>query len=142
EYRRIGKNGQDVWIQASYNPVLDEDGRPVKVVKYATDITEAKQRNTENAGRVEAIGRSTAVVEFSVDGTVLTANALFLETMGYTMEQVLGRHHRIFCQPEYAESPAYRDFWRKLGDGEFEAGVYRRIARDGREVWLQASYNP
>ncbi|MFD1838008.1 PAS domain-containing methyl-accepting chemotaxis protein [Paracidovorax cattleyae] len=142
EYRRIRKDGQDVWIQASYNPILDEDGRPVKVVKYATDITEAKQRHTENAGRVEAIGRSTAVVEFALDGTVLAANPLFLDTMGYTLDEVQGRHHRHFCQPEHAASPAYRDFWRKLGDGEFEAGVYRRVARDGREVWLQASYNP
>lgn len=142
EYRRIRKNGQDVWIQASYNPILDEDGRPVKVVKYATDITHAKQRNTENAGRVEAIGRSMAVVEFALDGTVLAANQAFLDTMGYTLDEVQGRHHRHFCQPEHAASPAYRDFWRKLGDGEFEAGVYRRVARDGREVWLQASYNP
>ncbi len=142
EYRRIRKDGRDVWIQASYNPVLDEDGRPVKVVKYATDITEAKQRHTENAGRVEAIGRSTAVVEFALDGTVLAASPLFLETMGYTQEEVRGMHHRSFCMREHAESPAYRDFWRKLGDGEFEAGVYRRLAKDGREVWLQASYNP
>ncbi|WP_019704055.1 methyl-accepting chemotaxis protein [Paracidovorax oryzae] len=142
EYRRIRKNGQDVWIQASYNPILDEDGRPVKVVKYATDITDAKQRNTENAGRVEAIGRSMAVVEFALDGTVLAANQAFLDTMGYTLDEVQGRHHRHFCQPEHAASPAYRDFWRKLGDGEFEAGVYRRVARNGREVWLQASYNP
>ncbi len=142
EYRRIRKNGQDVWIQASYNPILDEDGRPVKVVKYATDITDAKQRNTENAGRVEAIGRSMAVVEFALDGTVLAANQAFLDTMGYTLDEVQGRHHRHFCQPEHAASQAYRDFWRKLGDGEFEAGVYRRVARNGREVWLQASYNP
>lgn len=142
EYRRIRKDGRDVWIQASYNPILDEDGRPVKVVKYATDITEAKQRHTENAGRVEAIGRSTAVVEFALDGTVLAANPLFLETMGYTLEEVIGRHHRTFCQPEHAESQGYRAFWRKLGDGEFEAGVYQRLAKNGREVWLQASYNP
>lgn len=142
EFRRIAKDGRDVWIQASYNPILDEDGRPVKVVKYATDITEAKQRNTENAGRVQAIDRSTAVIEFTLDGVVLDANPLFLQAMGYTLEQVRGQHHRMFCDPAYAQSPAYRDFWRKLGDGEFESGVYRRVAADGREVWLQASYNP
>ena len=142
EYRRIAKDGRDVWIQASYNPILDEDGRPVKVVKYATDITEAKQRNTENAGRVQAIDRSTAVIEFTVDGVVLDANPLFLEAMGYTLEQVKGQHHRMFCDPEHAHSSAYRDFWRKLGDGEFETGVYSRLASGGREVWLQASYNP
>ena len=112
EYRRIAKDGRDVWIQASYNPILDEDGRPVKVVKYATDITEAKQRNTENAGRVQAIDRSTAVIEFTVDGVVLDANPLFLEAMGYTLEQVKGQHHRMFCDPEHAHSSAYRDFWR------------------------------
>ncbi len=142
EYRRIAKDGRDVWIQASYNPILDEDGRPVKVVKYATDVTEAKQRNTENAGRVQAIDRSTAVIEFSVDGVVLDANPLFLEAMGYSLEQVRGQHHRMFCDPAYAQTPAYRDFWRKLGDGEFESDVYRRLAAGGREVWLQASYNP
>ncbi len=142
EYRRLSKDGRDVWIQASYNPVLDEDGRPVKVVKYAADITEAKLRTTENAGRVQAIDRSTAVVEFSLDGIVLNANQLFLDVMGYTLDQVVGRHHRIFCTPEYAGSPAYRDFWRKLGDGEFESDVYRRVAQGGREIWLQATYNP
>ncbi len=142
EYRRISKTGRNVWIQASYTPVLDEDGRPVKVVKYATDITEAKLQTTENAGRVQAIDRSTAVVEFSLDGIVLGANQLFLDAMGYTLDQIQGRHHRIFCTPEYAASPAYRDFWRKLGDGEFESAVYRRVANGGREIWLQASYNP
>ncbi len=142
EYRRLSKDGRDVWIQASYNPVLDEDGRPLKVVKYAADITEAKLRTTENAGRVQAIDRSTAVVEFSLDGIVLNANQLFLDAMGYTLDQVVGRHHRIFCTPEYAGSTAYRDFWRKLGDGEFESDVYRRVAQGGREIWLQASYNP
>jgi methyl-accepting chemotaxis protein len=142
EYRRVSKTGRDVWIQASYTPVLDEDGRPVKVVKYASDITEGKLRTTENAGRVQAIDRSTAVVEFSLDGIVMGANQLFLDTTGYTLDEILGKHHRVFCTPEYAASPAYRDFWRKLGDGEFESSVYNRVAKGGREIWLQASYNP
>ena len=142
EYRRIGKNGQDVWIQASYNPVLDDDGQPVKIVKYATDITENKTRTTENAGRVQAIERSSAVIEFSLDGVVLAANDIFLDAMGYSAQEVIGKHHRMFCDDAYVETSAYRDFWRKLGSGEFEVNEYRRLAKGGREVWLQASYNP
>ena len=142
EYRRFGKNGREVWIQASYNPVLDDDGRPLKIVKYALDITEDKILNTENAGRVNAIERSSAVVEFDINGVVLAVNDIFLETMGYGRDEVIGRHHRMFCDQDYSETPAYRDFWRKLGGGEFEVAEYRRLAKGGREVWLQASYNP
>ena len=90
----------------------------------------------------QALCRSQAVIEFSLDGKILWANEVFLSLMGYHLQEVVGRHHRMFCDPAYAASPAYANFWRKLGRGEFDSGAYRRIAKDGRPVWLQATYNP
>ncbi|KQM95266.1 chemotaxis protein [Sphingomonas sp. Leaf22] len=93
-------------------------------------------------GAWEAICRSQAVIEFALDGTILWANDAFLGTMGYTLSEVRGRHHRIFCSLADAVSPAYAAFWRKLAAGAFEGGLYRRIDRQGRDVWLQGTYNP
>ncbi|MEV6932333.1 PAS domain-containing methyl-accepting chemotaxis protein [Dactylosporangium sp. NPDC051485] len=143
EYKRLGKNGREVWLQASYNPILDTEGRPAKVVEYATDITGVKQRNAEFEGKVAAIDRAQAVIEFDLDGMILSANRNFLETMGYgSSDELKGRHHRIFVEPAYAVSEEYRDFWARLGRGEFETGEYKRFGKGGREVWLQATYNP
>ena len=141
-YKRRAKGGRDVWLQATYNPILDPNGRPVKVVKFAADITEAKMRAAEQEARTTALDRSQAVAEFALDGTILTANSNFLETMGYRLDELVGRHHRIFCDTEQARSAAYSAFWEKLGSGAFDAGVYKRVGKDGREVWLQATYNP
>lgn len=141
-YKRVAKGGREVWLQATYNPVLDPEGRPIKVVKLATDVTEAKLRQADAKARSVAIDRSQAVVEFALDGTILNANGNFLATMGYTLDEVVGKHHRFFCDPELACSPEYAAFWTKLGSGAFDIGVYRRIAKDGRDVWLQATYNP
>jgi len=142
QFKRRGKSGREVWIQASYNPIAGTDGRPFKVVKYATDITADKQRNADFAGQMAAIGKAQAVIEFGLDGKVLTANENFLKTLGYSLAEVVGRHHSMFVDPADAASPDYRAFWDKLGRGEYDAGRYRRIARDGRAVWIQASYNP
>jgi methyl-accepting chemotaxis protein len=135
EYKRIGKGGKEVWIQGSYNPIFDLDGKPFKVVKFATNITGRKRSE-------EAISMVQAIIEFSLDGTVITANDLFLKTMGYTLEEVKGRHHSLFVDPVYRETAEYRQFWRDLNDGKFQAADYKRIAKGGREVWLQAIYNP
>lgn len=140
-YRRIGKNGREVWIQATYNPILDLNGRPYKVIKYATDITKETLRNADYAGQLAAIGKSQAVIEFALDGTILDANNNFLAVMGYSLDEVKGKHHRIFVEPTYQNSNEYRLFWDKLGRGEYDAGQYKRIAKGGREVWIQASYN-
>ena len=141
-YRRLGKNDKEVWILASYSPVLDSDGRAYKVVKIATDVTEQRNRSAEFEGRMNAIDKAQATVEFGLDGTVLTANENFLRLMGYSLDEVRGRHHRVFCEPAYANSAEYEGFWTKLRRGEHDTGVYRRFGKDNKEVWIQASYNP
>lgn len=141
-YARIAKDGQTVWLQASYNPVFDASGTPVKVVKFATDITDEVHRNTQFEGRVKAIDRVQAVIEFDMKGRVLTANPNFLNAFGFELDEIVGRHHRMFCDPVYAQSPDYVLFWERLGAGEFNAGEYRRVNKQGKEVWIQASYNP
>ncbi|MFG1610097.1 PAS domain S-box protein [Actinoplanes sp. NPDC049265] len=142
EYRRVAKGGRDVWLLASYNPIFDLEGRPFKVVKYATEITDGKLRNAEYEGKVSAIGRAQAVVEFDLSGRILDANQNFVDTMGYTLEEIRGQHHRMFVDPEAAAGADYQAFWEKLGRGEFDAGEYKRVAKGGREIWLQATYNP
>lgn len=142
EYRRVDKSGQTVWLQASYNPVLNAQGQPVSIVKFATNVTTEKLRNAEFEGKMRAIDRVQAVIEFDLQGRVLSANSNFLSTFGYTLEEVQGQHHRIFCDPEYTRNPAYLAFWARLGSGEFDAGEYRRVNKQGRDVWIQASYNP
>lgn len=142
EYKRITKSGEDLWIQASYNPILDPDGKPFKVVKFATDVTEEKKRTSNYESIIEAIDKSQAVIEFNLDGTIITANQNFLQTTGYTLEEIQGKHHKIFCSPEYVNSPDYQQFWKKLNDGTFDSGEYQRWTKSGQPVWINASYNP
>ncbi|MGV3515551.1 MAG: methyl-accepting chemotaxis protein [Luteitalea sp.] len=142
EYKRLGKGGKEVWIQASYNPILDDHGAPIKVVKYATDTTAAKLQHADYSGQLAAISKSQAVIEFELDGTIRTANENFLATLGYRLDEVQGKHHRIFVDPTEAASREYQQFWRTLGEGTYQAAEYRRLAKGGREVWIQASYNP
>ncbi|GAA1643766.1 PAS domain-containing protein [Actinoplanes couchii] len=142
EYRRITKDGREVFIRATYNPIMDADGKPVKVVKFANDTTAEKLRNVEYAGRLDAIDRSQAVIEFDLDGRILTANQNFLDTVGYTLEEIVGRHHSMFCTEEYAASEEYRNFWARLRNGEFRSGRFHRHGKNGRDVWIQSSYNP
>jgi methyl-accepting chemotaxis protein len=142
QYKRIGKGGKEVWIQASYNPILDLNGKPFKVVKYATDITAERLRAADWSGQIAAISKAQAVIEFGMDGKVLTANDNFLNALGYTLAEIQGQHHATFVDPVERASPAYRQFWEKLGRGEYDAGRYRRIGKGGKAVWIQASYNP
>ncbi|ARS53299.1 chemotaxis protein [Kushneria konosiri] len=142
EFRRIGRNGREVWLQATYNPILDMDGRPFKVVKFATDITTRKRESAELEGRLKAIDRAQAVIEFDLKGNILAANQNFLHTMGYTLDEVLGQHHRIFCEDDHVVSTEYRDFWQKLGQGELFSGRFSRLGKFGRRVWIQGTYNP
>ncbi len=142
EYKRVGKGCREVWIQASYNPIMDDAGKPVKVIKFATDITAKKIRNMEDAGKISAIGRAQAVIEFNLDGTIITANENFLATVGYKLEEIQGKHHQMFVAPSERDSAAYREFWAKLGRGEYEAAEYKRFGKGGKEVWILASYNP
>jgi methyl-accepting chemotaxis protein len=142
EYRRIGKGGKEIWINASYNPVLDMNGKPFKVVKFATDVTATKLRTAEFEGKINAISKAQAVIEFNLDGTIITANENFLKTLGYSLEEVKGQHHRMFCDAAYTSSHAYQAFWQKLARGEYDANEYKRLGKGGKEIWIAASYNP
>lgn len=142
EFERFGKDGKAVWISASYNPILDEAGKPFKVVKFAIDITAEKARTAEQGGKMDAISRSQAVIEFELDGTILSANENFLAATGYTLDEIRGKHHRMFCDPDYAGSGAYKAFWTDLADGQFTTGEFQRFGKDGKEIWISASYNP
>jgi methyl-accepting chemotaxis protein len=142
EFQRFGKNGKKIWIQASYNPILDMNGKPFKVIKYATDITEQKLKNADYAGQIEAIGKSQAVIEFDLQGTILKANQNFLNVMGYSLAEIQGKHHRMFADPTYAASREYEAFWERLRQGEPMVSEFQRFGKGGKEVWIQASYNP
>jgi methyl-accepting chemotaxis protein len=142
EYKRIGKGGKEVWIEASYNPIRDANGKPSKVVKFATEITEKKIRSMEDTGKIDAILRAQAVIEFKVDGTIVTANENFLATMGYSLAEIQGKHHSMFVEPAMRESAEYREFWARLNRGEYSAAEYKRIGKGGKEIWILASYNP
>jgi methyl-accepting chemotaxis protein len=142
EFKRLAKDGREIWLRASYNPVFDKDGKPCRVIKFANDVTEAKRKTAEFEGKIQAIDRAQAIIEFELDGTCLTANENFLRIFGFRLDEVQGQHHRIFCEPGYAETAEYTEFWQRLGRGEYETGEFKRLAKDGSEVWLQASYNP
>src|SRR3979490_1411990 len=142
EYKRIGKGGKEAWIQASYNPMLDRNGKVYRVIKFATDITAEKLASMENAGMIAAIGRAQAVIAFNLDGTVVTANENFLKTLGYSLGEIQGKHHSMFVESAERDSAAYREFWAALNRGEYQAAEYKRIGKGGKEVWIPASYNP
>ncbi|MGE0566004.1 MAG: methyl-accepting chemotaxis protein, partial [Pseudolabrys sp.] len=142
QYRRFGKGGKEIWIQASYNPILDANGKVFKVIKFATDITEQKLKFADYEGQLAAIGKAMAVIEFELDGKIRAANENFLKTLGYTLDEVEGQHHRMFVDAQTRESAEYRMFWEKLARGEYEAGEYKRIGNGSKEIWIQASYNP
>jgi methyl-accepting chemotaxis protein len=142
EYKRIAKGGREVWIQATYNPVLDGRGKAVKIVKFATDITAQKLRSLDLEGQIDALHRSQAVIAFALDGTILSANQNFLAAVGYRSDEIVGRHHSIFVSDAERVSASYRAFWEALARGEFQSAEYKRIAKGGREVWIRATYNP
>ncbi len=141
-YKRKDKNGKTVWLRATYNPIAGPDGRIVKVVKFATDVTATQRENADFRGQIEAISKSQAVIEFGLDGTIAAANENFLETMGYRADEIQGRKHSMFVEPELARSAEYAAFWKALGEGQFQSAEYKRIGKGGREVWLRATYNP
>ncbi len=142
EYKRVGKSGKEVWIQASYNPVVSASGKVLKVVEVAADVTAAKLAAAENAGRIEAMSRSQIIAEFATDGTILAVNDHFLKLVGYRREDLVGKHHRVVVDPAYAQSGEFQEFWRKLNRGEHVGGQNKRIGADGKELWLEVSYNP
>ena len=141
QYKRIGKNGRDIWLEASYNPVI-RGGKVIKVVKIATDITDIKRESLESKGKLDALSRAQAVIEFTPDGKILTANKNFLDTLGYSLDEIVGKHHQIFCEADYLASKEYADFWPRLARGEFFNDEFKRLRKDGSSVYIQATYNP
>lgn len=142
KFRRVSKSGKEIWIQASYNPLFDTDNRPVRVIKFATDITAVEAQTRELEAKVAAISRSQAMIEFNLDGTIISANGNFLAATGYSEAEVIGKHHSMFVDPAYRQSDDYRHLWQRLNAGEFVADKFRRISKSGKEIWIQASYNP
>lgn len=142
EYKRIGKNGKEVWIRASYNPILDRSGKPYMIVKFATDVTAEKLKAADHEGQINAIGKSSAVIEFDLDGKILDANQNFLNALGYSIDEIRGQHHSMFVEPSYRSGPAYKSFWDALRRGEYQANEFKRVGKGGKDVWIQASYNP
>ncbi|WP_294642329.1 PAS domain-containing methyl-accepting chemotaxis protein [uncultured Aureimonas sp.] len=142
EFRRLAKGGREVFIRGNYNPILNRAGKPVKIVKFANDITATKNSQIDSATRIAALDRSQAIIEFTLDGEIITANPAFLKVLGYRLEEIVGRHHSLFMDRAEAASHDYADFWARLRGGEFVSGEFRRVAKDGQDVFIQASYNP
>lgn len=141
-FLRLAKGGGRIWLQATYTPILNAAGTPIKVIKFAMDVTAEKGVIADFEGQIAAIVKSQAVIEFGLDGTILKANANFLNALGYDLSEIKGKHHSMFVELKEKTSPAYAQFWQKLSRGEFDEGQYLRIGKNGREVWIQATYNP
>jgi methyl-accepting chemotaxis protein len=142
QFQRFRKDGRAIWIEASYNPLIDKNGKVTKIVKFATDITSRVAADSDRKSQIAAIRKSFAVIEFDLVGNILDANENFCATVGYSLSEIRGKHHRLFVEKNYAASSEYREFWEKLGRGEYQAAQFRRFAKGGREVWIEASYNP
>ncbi|BCD83892.1 chemotaxis protein [Pseudomonas solani] len=141
-YRLLRGDGREAWLRCIWQPIRDGRGQIQSVVVCANDLTRTIETAKEHEGLINALLRSTAVIEFNLKGEVLNANQRFLDAMGYRLEQIKGKHHSVFCDPEESSSPAYREFWAKLLRGEFVVGRFKRVDAHGRDVWLEASYNP
>ncbi|AOY01156.1 PAS domain-containing methyl-accepting chemotaxis protein [Jeongeupia sp. USM3] len=142
QFRRVRNGGQPVWLEASYNPVFGPDGRLVKVIKFAQDISERIRLAQEQENEVNALNRSMAVIEFTPEGIIVDANENLVRTVGYPLDWLRGKHHRVLCEESYANSGEYMQFWRRLNQGEFIAGHFERRGAQGKVIWLEASYNP
>ena len=141
-FRLMRGDGEEAWLRSILQPVLDVTGRIKCFTIHSSDLTRTIKTSREHESLIKALQRSTAVIEFNLDGEVLTANERFLEATGYTLEQIRGKHHRMFCDPEQARSSDYQAFWEKLRRGEYIADRFERVDSRGRTIWLEASYNP
>ena len=141
-FRLLRGNGQEAWLRSILQPVKNSEGRIKYFTLHSSDLTRTIETSREHESLIKALMRSTAVIEFALDGTILTANERFLASVGYRLEQIRGKHHRMFCEPEEANSAGYQAFWDKLRRGEYVAERFKRIDAHGRVVWLEASYNP
>lgn len=142
EFERVDKQGNVLWLEATYNPVYNDAGQLEKVIKFASDITAKADKSQEQENMMNAISRSMAVIEFDMSGRVLTANDNFLSTTGYRLDQIQGQHHKMFCEPELANSSEYTNLWSTLNRGQYISGQFKRVDASGNTLWLEASYNP
>ncbi|MAM62331.1 PAS domain S-box protein [Maritimibacter sp. UBA3975] len=142
QFRRVIRSGADVWIQASYNPIIGDDGHVEGVIKVASDVTQVKTRSLDMRGQLEALARSQAVIEFDLTGKILTANRNFLDAMGYELDEIVGKQHALFVAAQERESAGYRAFWEALAEGQYQEAEFRRLRKDGSDIWIQATYNP
>lgn len=141
-FQRIAGDGSTVWLEASYNPIKDLDGKVIKIIKYAMDVTAKVQAENETRSKLAAIDRAMAVVEFDLAGNIIAANDNLLRLMGYSRQELLGKNHKLLCPTDVLASTEYEDFWRRLNKGEFFSGQFKRVGRHGQTLWLEASYNP
>ena len=149
QFVRVGRNGQKIFLDAAYNPILGLDGKPYKVVKFARDVTATETARRDYQKQVDDVAavmvaakRNQAVIEMDIEGKILDANDNFLKVMGYSLGEIVGQHHRLFVDRDYAASSDYAEFWRKLGAGQFVADKFARVAKDGQRVILMATYSP
>ncbi|MBY0354095.1 MAG: PAS domain-containing protein [Rickettsiales bacterium] len=142
EFMRLAKGGKVVWIEASYAPIISKSGHVEKIIKFATDITKRKLIADDLRNQIQAVHRSNAVIEFTLDGIIVSANQNFMSTVGYSAEEIIGKHHSMFVEPDMKNSSEYAQFWQKLKSGEFFSAEYKRVGKGGKVIWLQASYNP
>ena len=142
EFLRFGKDGREVWLQATYNPVIGSNGQVEQIIKIATDVTERKLANVSGEGKIAAIEESMAVIEFDVNGTILRSNAMFRDIMEYSADEIDGQHHKMFVKTDYADSAEYKRFWTDLAAGKFNRGRFERVTKTGQSVWLEATYTP
>ena len=142
EFKRIKKDGHSIFIQASYTPIKDNSGKVYKIIKFAQDVTAKKLEDLYFKGQIQAIGKSQAIIEFDMNGIILNANENFLKAIDYSLDEIKGKHHSMFCEESYKNSNEYKDFWEKLNNAEFQSGEFLRIGKDGKKVYIQATYNP
>lgn len=140
KFPRRDKQGRELWLEASYFPVIDHQNRVSKVVKLAYDVTDEHYKAERMSAAFDGINRSMAMIEFTPDGMIVTANDNFLLAMGYSLKEIAGKHHRMFCNAAFYDD--YPDFWSNLAAGHFTSGKFQRVRSDGSDVWLEASYNP
>jgi len=141
-FQRIAGDGSTVWLEASYNPIKDLDGKVIRIIKYAMDVTAKVQAENESRSKLAAIDRAMAVIEFDLAGNIIAANDNLLRLMGYSRQELLGKNHKLLCPTDVLASAEYEDFWRRLNKGEFFSGQFKRVGRNGQTLWLEASYNP
>ena len=142
EFKRIKKDGHSIFIQASYTPIKDNSGKVYKIIKFAQDVTAKKLEDLYFKGQIQAIGKSQAIIEFDMNGIILNANENFLKAIDYSLDEIKGKHHSMFCEESYKNSNEYKDFWEKLNNAEFQSGEFLRIGKNGKKVYIQATYNP